>query len=268
MAVRGEKFAALTCYDATTARWLAKAGVHVLLVGDSAGQVILGHDSAIHTPLDLLIELTAAVRRGAPDRFVMADMPFMSYQADDAEALRNAGRFMAEGRADAVKLEVDEHYGDLVARMARAGIPAVAHIGWRPQQVRAAGVRTAVVAGRTAAEARRLVEQAELMQARGAAMILIEQTPAEVAQAVIAAVDVPVIGCGAGPACHGRVVVLQDMLGMNERTPSFAQPLGEVGPAIETAARAWVKHVQADEDPAGGHPYAMNEGEADRLRRG
>jgi len=268
MAANGEKFAALTCYDATTARWLARAGVHVLLVGDSAGQVILGHDSAIHTPLDFLVELTAAVRRGAPDRFVMADMPFMSYQADDAEAVRNAGRFMTEGRADAVKLEVDERYGDLVGKLARAGIPVVAHIGWRPQTVRAAGVRTAVVAGRTAAEARRLIEQAELMQARGAAMILIEQTPAEVAEAVIAAVDVPVIGCGAGPACHGRVVVLQDVLGMNDRTPSFVEPLGEVGPAVEAAARAWVQHVQAGDEPAGGHPYHMNEGEAERLRRG
>ncbi len=268
MTARGEKFAALTCYDATTARWLARAGVHVLLVGDSAGQVILGHDSSIHTPLTFLIELTAAVRRGAPDAFVMADMPFMAYHADDAEAVRHAGRFLTEGRADAVKLEVDGRFGDTVDRIARAGIPVVAHIGWRPQTVRAAGVRTAVVAGRTAAQARRIVEEAQLMQARGAAMILIEQTPAEVAAAVVAAVDIPVIGCGAGPACHGQVVVVQDILGMSERTPRFAPRLGDVGNAIEQAARTWVQHVQAGKGPGPAHPYDMDPGEAERLSQG
>ena len=123
---RGEKFACLTCYDATTARWLERAGVPVLLVGDTAAEMILGLPGTIHAPLELLIMLTAAVKRGAPNTLVMADMPFMSYQADEAEGLRNAGRFMTEGRADVVKLEVDRSFAGLVEKMARAGVPVVA----------------------------------------------------------------------------------------------------------------------------------------------
>ena len=136
MTAKGEKFACLTCYDATTARWLQRAGVPVLLVGDTAAEMILGLPGTIHAPLDFLLLLTAAVKRGAPNTFVMGDMPFMSYQADEAEGIRNAGRFLTEGRADAVKLEVDGTYTGLVERMARAGIPVVAHIGCRPQLVK------------------------------------------------------------------------------------------------------------------------------------
>lgn len=260
-----QKISALTCYDATTAKWLAAAGVHVLLVGDSAGQVILGHDTSMHAQLEFMLLLTGAVKRGAPNSFVMGDMPFMSYQADDAEAVHNAGRFLVEGNADAVKLEVDGRYGDLVAKMSRAGVPVVAHIGWKPQTVRYAGIRTAKIAGRTAAEARDLVEQAQLMEARGAVMLLVEQTPAEVAEQVVRSVRIPVMGCGAGPACHGHVVVLQDLLGMNERHPSFVPVLGEVGAAIRDSAKQWIDLLNSGRYLAD-HPYGMNEGEADKLR--
>jgi len=139
MAAAGEKFAMLTCYDATTAGHLAGAGVEALLVGDSAAQVILGFERSIHAPLGFMIELTAAVKRGAPGCFVVADMPFMSYQADVAEGVRNAGRFMVEGGADAVKVEVGPRDARLVSRMSDAGVAVVAHIGWRPQQSSRAG---------------------------------------------------------------------------------------------------------------------------------
>ncbi len=260
-----QKISALTCYDATTAKWLSEAGVHVLLVGDSAGQVILGHDTSMHAQLEFMLLLSGAVKRGAPNCFVMGDMPFMSYQADDAEAVHNAGRFLVEGNADAVKLEVDGRYGDLVAKMSRAGVPVVAHIGWKPQTVRYAGIRTAKIAGRTAAEARDLVEQAQLMEARGAVMVLVEQTPGEVAEQIVRSVRIPVIGCGAGSACHGHVVVLQDLLGMNERHPSFVPVLGEVGAAIRDAAKRWIDLLNSGRYLAK-HPYGMNEGEADKLR--
>lgn len=264
----GHPLAMLTCYDATTARWLARGGVPMLLVGDSAAQVVLGFDSSIHAPLEFMLQLTAAVKRGAPNCFVMGDMPFMSYQAADAEAIHNAGRFLTEGMADAVKLEVDASFGDLVGKLSRAGVPVVAHLGWRPQQARAAGVRTALIAGRTAGEARSLVEQAELMEARGAAMLLIEQCPAEVSQRIVERVSIPLIGCGGGPACHGHVVVLQDMLGMSERSPSFAKPLAPVGEAIAQAAAQWVEWVRSGRYLAGDHPYQMPEDQAKRFALG
>lgn len=255
----GRKFAALTCYDATTARWLGRAGVEVLLVGDTAAQMILGHDSTIHAPLDFLVTITAAVKRGAPDRFVMADMPFMSYQADDAEAIRNAGRFMTEGRADAVKLEVDARFGDLVGKLSRAGVPVVAHIGSLPQRVRLTGGYRS--AGRTAAEGHRLVEEAELMAARGASMLLIEATAAEVSQRIVERVSIPVIGCGAGPACDGHVVVLQDLLGQSDWQPPFAPPAAQLGAAIQQAAADWARVVRDGQYLRDDHPYPMSDDE-------
>jgi 3-methyl-2-oxobutanoate hydroxymethyltransferase len=253
----GDKFAMLTCYDATTAQWLWRGGIRTMLVGDSAAQVILGHESSIFAPLDFLITLTAGVRRGAPQAFIVGDMPFMSYQADDAEAIRNAGRFMTEGLADAVKLEVDERHTDLVAAMSRAGVPVIAHLGWRPQMARYVGVRTAVVAGRTHQEIDHLVMQAQRMAEAGAVMLLIEQCTAETSQRIVEQVHLPVIGCGAGPACHGHVVVLQDLLGLSDRHPSFVHPVTDLGPRITAAAAQWVELVQSGRYLREDHPYGM-----------
>jgi len=260
----GEKFAMLTCYDATTAGHLAAAGVEALLVGDSAAQVILGFERSIHAPLGFMIELTAAVKRGAPDSLIMADMPFMSYQAEVAEGVRNAGRFMTEGLADAVKLEVGPGDAALVQRLSDAGVAVVAHIGWRPQRASHAGVRTARVAGRTAREAEALRDTAELMESRGAAMLLIEQCPADAAAFVKRHVRIPVIGCGAGPACDGHVVVLQDLLGMTGRSPSFAPRLVDGGAWLRDAAAQWTRMVHAG-GYGGEHPYEMAPGEVEKL---
>lgn len=264
MAEAGEKFAMLTCYDATTARHLADAGVETLLVGDSAAQVILGFERSIHAPLQFMLQITAAVKRGAPDCFVMGDMPFMSYQAEVAEGVRNAGRFMTEGLADAVKLEVGPSDAALVQRMSDAGVPVVAHIGWRPQQASHEGVRTAKVAGRTAREAEALRDVAELMVTRGAVMLLIEQCPAEVGAFVKRHVPVPVIGCGAGPACDGHVVVLQDLLGLSERSPSFAPRLVDGAGGLKQAAGEWVEMIHSGAYGRD-HPYAMAPGEIEKL---
>jgi len=261
-----QKFAVLTCYDATTATWLMRGGVDVLLVGDTAAEMILGYESTIHAPMDFMVTITAAVQRGAPGAFVMADMPFMSYQADDAEAIRNAGRFMTEGRAAAVKLEVDIAHGDLVQRMTHAGVPVVAHIGSRPQQVAMTGGYRA--AGRTAAEARRLVETAELAEARGAVMLLIEATASEVSQRIVERVSIPVIGCGAGPACHGHVVVLQDLLGMTDWQPPFAPPAAQLGNAIQRAASDWVEKIRSGDYLTADHPYHMSDDELAKFNRG
>ena len=260
-AEKDRKFARLTCYDYTTARWLDRAGVPVLLVGDTAAEMILGMPGTIHAPLDLLITLTAAVKRGAPSALLMGDMPFMSYQADEAEALRNAGRFLTEGAADAVKLEVDRSYAPLVEKMARAGIPVVAHIGSRPQLSKRRGGYRSV--GRTASEAQALVADAVALEGAGATMLLIEAVPDEVSKRIVEKTGVPVIGCGAGPACHGQIVVLQDLLGLSEWQPAFARPVASLGEQIAAAAGRWRVMVNASE--LGEHPYKMAEGELNKL---
>lgn len=261
MTKQGEKFACLTCYDATTAGWLERAGVHVLLVGDTAAEMVLGLPSTIHAPLEFMLTITAAVKRGAPNVHVMADMPFMSYQADDAEGLRNAGRFLTEGSADSVKLEVDRSFAPLIEKLARAGVPVVAHIGSRPQLHKRRGGYGS--AGRTAEEARLIVADAIAAQEAGAAMLLIEAVPVEVAQRVVEKTSIPVIGCGAGPACHGQVVVLQDILGLTDWQPAFAKPIAGLGSQIASAAGEWVAKVR--ESRLGEHPYKMVQDEAKKF---
>lgn len=253
MAERGEKFACLTAYDFTTARWLARAGVPVLLVGDSAADVILGLPGTIHAPLDLLVTLTAAVKRGAPGCLVIGDMPFMSYQVDEATAMRSVGRFMTEGNADAVKLEVDRRDAALVEKLARAGVPVIAHIGSRPQQAKLRGGYGAV--GKTAAETQQYVADAAALQEAGAVMLLIEAVPAELSQRIVEKTSIPVIGCGAGPACHGQIVVTQDILGLTDWQPAFAKPIINLGEPLLAAARQWVAMVR--DSKLGEHPYKM-----------
>ncbi len=257
----GQRISCLTCYDATTARWLEQAGIEVLLVGDTAGEMVLGFPSTVHTPLEFLITLTAGVKRGAPNTLVMADMPFLSYQADDAEGVRNAGRFMTEGNADLVKVEVDRTFAPLVARMSRAGIPVVAHIGSRPQMSKQQGGYSA--AGKSCVDAVALLDDARALVDAGAHMLLVEATPAEVAEQLVRESSVPVMGCGAGPACHGQVVVLQDLLGLTAWQPAFALPAIEFGPQLLAAARGWMQRVRTND--LGPHPYTMTDSQRDAF---
>ena len=229
---------------------------------DTAAEMILGLPGTIYAPLDFLLTITAAVKRGAPETFIMGDMPFMSYQADDAEALRNAGRFLTEGMADAVKLEVDRAFAPLIEKMARAGIPVVAHVGSRPQWSKQSGGYRSV--GRTAAEARTLIADAVALESAGATMVLDEAAPNEVSAAIVERTHVPVIGCGAGPACHGQIVVLQDLLGLSDWQPAFARPIADLGGAVTAAATRWIDMVRTSQ--LGEHPYRMNEDESRKLQ--
>lgn len=258
---KGEPFACLTCYDFTTAQWLEKAGIPLLLVGDTAAEMILGLPSTIHAPLDFLLTLTAAVKRGAPNTLLMGDMPFMSYQCDDSEAIRNAGRFLTEGNADIVKLEVERSYASLVSKITRAGIPVCAHIGTRPQTVKMhSGYRST---GRNAEEAARLVEDAIMMEDAGACMLLIEAVPDEVSRRIVEKTSIPLIGCGGGPSCHGQIVVLQDLLGLTSWQPSFARPLANLGGHLIEAAQTWIRKVRAAD--LGQHPYNMKDQEREKF---
>lgn len=262
-------FASLTCYDATMARWLCRAGVQVLLVGDTAAEMVLGFGRTSDMPLDVLLALTAGVRRGitsattdseAPAGTVipllMGDMPFLSYHLGEDEAVRNAARFLTEGQADVVKLEVDASFGPRVARMNQAGIPICAHVGSRPQ--RAAMTGGYASAGRTKAEAEAVINDAKAMLDAGCPMMLIEAVPDEVGAAVTelcTAAKVPLIGIGAGTSCHGQVLVLTDLLGLTDKSPAFVRRAADLGTAVTNAARSWVDTV-AKRD-VGASPYKM-----------
>ncbi len=258
MAAEGKPFACLTCYDATTARWLERAGVHVLLVGDTAAEMVLGFHRTIDMPLDVLIHLTAGVRRGSPATVVMADMPFLSYQLSEDDAVRNAGRFMVEGGADIVKLEADASFVSVVEKMSRAGIPVCAHIGSRPQRAALAGGYSS--AGRTESEAARIVQDAVALQAAGAVMLLVEAVPDEVTARILRETSVPLVGIGAGVDCHGQVLVLQDLVGLTDRPPTFAEPVADLGVQLKRAGEEWVKRVA--ERRIGGRRYTMQNGAA------
>lgn len=260
MARRGEAFACLTCYDASTAKWLEQAGVHLLLVGDTAAEVVLGLPRTIEMPFEVLLALTAGVKRGAPGTVVMGDMPFMTYQASPDEAMKNAGRFLVEAKADIVKLEVDASFAPLVRRMASAGIPVCAHVGSKPQHVAlTSGYRAQ---GRTPDAADRVLEDARALEEAGAAMLLVEAVPSEVADQIVQRASIPVIGIGAGTSCHGQVVVLHDVMGLLEKTPGLAQPVANLGPAIREAAMQWVRRV-AERD-FGGKTFTMRDQDGDR----
>ena len=262
MAERGEPFACLTAADASTARWLARGGVHLLLMPDSAAETVLGFERTIFMPLDLSIALTAAVKRGAPDVVVMGDMPFLSYQASDEDAIRNAGRYLTEAHADIVKMEMDASFAPLVTKMARAGLPVCAHVGLKPQHVLKAGGY--VAAGRTAADAQRVVDDAVALEQAGAVMLLVEAAPDEVTERIVEETSVPLIGIGAGTACHGQILVVQDLLGITDRPPRFAEPVAALGSAIMSAGAEWVRRVA--ERNIGGGRYVMPPAESERFR--
>lgn len=252
----GRRFAMLTAYDFPTAAAAQAAGVHSLLVGDSMGTVLLGHENTRRVPLALMLILAEAVRRGAPRVYLVGDMPFEAMSAGSEAVIRAALRFRDECGCDAVKLEVTTADAALVTKLARAGIETVAHLGLRPQSVLTAdGYRAQA---RDAAELEQLVADARRMAAAGAVMILLEAVPPEAAAAVVAAVDLPVVGCGAGPACHGHVVVTHDLLGIGAtRPPRFVPVLAQLGSAMETAMRRYVEDIASGAYPAVAHQYAM-----------
>ncbi len=253
--VSGTKVPMLTCYDYTTATLMQAAGVPMLLVGDSAGNVILGHSSTVPVSLNFLIELTAAVRRGAPNTLLVGDMPFGSYQASTSQGVRNVARMLKLTGCDCIKLEVAESHQTLVKRLADAGVAVMAHIGLRPQAVGLMGGYRSQ--GRTAESADEIVQAAELMQRAGAASLLLEAVPAEVTDAVVSATTIPIIGCGAGPACHGFVVVTHDLLGLTPGRPKFAPLLQDLSVPIKAAFAQYIKQITTGQYPAAEHLYQM-----------
>lgn len=252
----GQKLAMLTCYDYTTAKMMHEANIPLLLVGDSAASVILGHDSTIPVSLDFMIELTAAVRRGAPDSWLLADMPFGSYHSSVPAAITGMVRMMQRSSCDAIKLEISGSgfHHRLIRRAADAGIPVVAHVGLRPQTIRMTGSYRAQ--GRTTSEAQAIVETAATAVSAGAVAVLLEAVPPEVAEKLRGMVDVPVIGCGAGPACDAHVVVLQDLLGLSGHRARFVPDLADLRPAFLAAIGNYKTAIATGAYPAAAHWYS------------
>lgn len=251
----GPRIAMMTCYDFTTARLMQQAGVPALLVGDSAANVILGHPTTLPVSLSFMMEIAAAVRRGAPLAFLVADMPFGSYQGSTARGVRNVCRMVQKTGCDCVKLEVAGSHLNLVRKLADAGVAVMAHLGLRPQAVGLLGGYRAQ--GRSAEDARRIVMLCRQMEQAGAAALLLEAVPAEVAEAAVEATSIPVIGCGAGPNCHGSVFVTQDALGLTPHPPRFAPNLADLATPAIAAYAEYVRQVTSREYPAGDHQYQM-----------
>lgn len=246
---RGEKIAMLTAYDATFARLLDESDIDILLVGDSLGMVVQGHETTLPVTLDEMIYHTRAVARGAGRAQIVGDMPFMTYQAGMDTALANAGRLVKEGGCHAVKLEGGARHAELVARLVGCGIPVMGHIGLTPQSFHQMGGFK--VQGREHGGAERLLEDALALQDAGAYILVLEGIPAEIAQRITAALDIPTIGIGAGPHCDGQVLVIYDLLGMNDSfKPKFVRRYEDFAGRIRAATRAYVDDVRAGAFPA------------------
>jgi 3-methyl-2-oxobutanoate hydroxymethyltransferase len=249
---RAEKWPMLTAYDAITAGIFDRAGIPVLLVGDSAGMVVFGHDTTIPVTVDELIPLTAAVVRGTSRALIVADLPFGSYQASPAAALAAATRFLKEAGAHAVKLEGGHRVVRQAEELVAAGIPVMAHLGLTPQSVNAFGGYR--VQGR-GEDGERLLHDAKAMETAGAFSIVLECVPAELAARVTAAVSIPTIGIGAGADCDAQVLVWQDMAGLTPRTPKFVRRYADLASVLGRAAQSFAQDVVGGSFPDEQHSY-------------
>lgn len=254
----------LTCYDYPTALLLDRAGIDILLVGDSLGMTVLGYDTTLPVTLDVMIPHAQAVRRGAPAAFVIGDMPYMTYQISSAEAIRNAGRFMAQAGCDAVKLEGGRNMADVIAALTRATIPVMGHLGLTPQSLAQLGGFKAQ--GRDAETAQIVIEDAAILEQAGVCSILLEAIPPEVARIISERASVPIISIGSGPYCHGQCLIIHDMLGLFDRfTPRFVKKYADLTAEIMRAAAEFTADVQSRTFPGPQHCYGMKQGELDRL---
>lgn len=254
----GKRLAMLTAYDYSMAKLLDEAGIPVLLVGDSLGTVVLGYETTLPVTIDDILRHTQAVVRGSQKALVVADMPFMTYQASEAEALRNAGRLLAEGGAQAVKLEGGVTVASTVRAIVDAGIPVMGHIGLTPQSVHQLGGYK--VQGKTVHVASRLLADAAALEEAGAFSIVLEAVPAALAARITKSISIPTIGIGAGPDCDGQVQVIHDLLGLfNDFRPKHAKRYAELGTAILGAVRQYAEDVEANTFPTEKESFAMDE---------
>ena len=256
MKKNGDRISMLTAYDASFASLIDAAGIDMVLVGDSLGNVLLGYDSTIPVTMEEMLHHCRAASRGVKRAVLVGDMPFMSYQVSESEAITNAGRFLKEAGCDAVKLEGGTDMCNKVKAVARAGIPVMGHIGLTPQTASQLGGYK--VQGRDAESARRLLQSAKDLESAGVFAIVLECIPTQLSEAITAAVSIPTIGIGAGPYCDGQVLVTHDMVGMFEKfIPSFVKRYAHLAPQIKEAVAAYHDEVKKGTFPAEEHSFNM-----------
>ncbi len=255
MKERGERIVSLTCYDALFARLLDESGVDILLVGDSVNQVLAGGETTLSATLEQMIYHTRIVRRGASRALVVCDLPFLSYQISKEEAIKNAGRVMAETGCHAVKLEGGKPMAQTVRALVDVGIPVMGHLGLTPQSVHALGGYR--VQGRDEKTAERLKEDAKALEDAGAFSIVLELVPAPLASQITKSLTIPTIGIGAGPACDGQVLVLHDMLGLNDKfAAKFVKRYAALAEDVREAVRLYAAEVREGRYPGPEHSFA------------
>ena len=254
----------LTSYDYSTAKLIDEAGVNTILVGDSLGTVILGYEDTLPVTMEDMIHHTRAVTRGAKNALVIADMPFMSYQTSVCDAVKNAGRLIKEGGAQAVKLEGGAAVKEQIKAIVNASIPVVGHIGLTPQSINTFGGFK--VQGKSEESARKIIEDAKIIEEAGAFMLVMECVPERLAKIITESVNIPTIGIGAGKYCDGQVLVYQDMLGMfTDFVPKFVKKYADVGEIMKNAFSEYIKEVKSGAFPAEEHTFKIDDDVINKL---
>ena len=256
--LKGDKITMLTAYDYSTAKLMDNAGINGILIGDSLGMTMLGYEDTLSVTMEDMIHHTACVARGAKNALVVADMPFMSYQVSVEEAVRNAGRLMKEGRAQAVKLEGGASVCKQIKAITEASIPVMAHLGLTPQSVNAFGGFK--VQGKSLEAARTLIEDAKRVEEAGAFSVVLECVPAALAKIITETISIPTIGIGAGAGCDGQILVYQDMLGMySDFTPKFVKKFANVGQVMTQAFADYIKETKEGAFPTVEQSFKIDE---------
>lgn len=263
---RGEPITMITCYDYPMAYLVEQAGVDIVLVGDSLGMTILGFDTTLPVTMDMMIPHVQAVRRGTPNAWLIGDMPYMTYQPSVEAAIRNAGRFMAEGACDAVKLEGGVEMADRVAAIVKCGIPCMGHLGLTPQSVSALGGYK--VQGRGAAQAKKIVDDAKALEDAGCFAILLEMVPDRVCELITKRSSIPIISLGSGPHAHGQLLIFHDMFGLYPRfKPKMAKVFGDAGKVIADGLKQYVAEVTSKQFPQPENWFGIKDEEYNELLR-
>lgn len=261
---QGKKISMLTAYDYSTAKLMDEAGINAILVGDSLGNVVLGYEDTISVTMEDMIHHGSAVARGAKNAMVVIDMPFMSYQASIYDAVVNAGRLMKEGRANAIKLEGGTEVCEHIRAITNAGIPVMAHLGLTPQSINALGGHR--VQGKSADDAKKLLEDAKAVERAGAFAVVLECVPAKLAELITKKLTIPTIGIGAGVGCDGQVLVYQDMLGMYaDFTPKFVKKYANLGSIMKEAFKNYIDDLNNGCFPQQEHTYKIDDEIIEKL---
>lgn len=260
---KGEKITMLTAYDYPTAKILEETGIDVVLVGDSVGNTVLGYENTIPVTMEEILHHTKAVSRGLENSLLIGDMPFLSYQTSVEEAVQNAGRFIKEAGAEAVKVEGGSEFLEQIKKIIDAGVPVLGHLGLTPQRIHQFGGYQP--RGRSFEEAKKIYDNAQKLEEAGVFSIVLESIPSELGKKITEKIDIPTIGIGAGPHCDGQVLVFHDLLGWTEFSPKFLKKYADLIPIIKEAVSEYKEEVMSGKFPTSEHSYGMSKGSRNRL---